>query len=268
MNRRRFLGFLGAGALGSLSAARPPPGGVAEPPAVVAARDDHEVEWHASGLQRVIWSIETDQPVAALTFDDGPDPEFTPRILDILERLETRATFMVMAHNAIRHPLLLRRIIAAGHEVGSHGWNHLNLAEIGAAEAEREIEAGTRRIEDLTEGPIRVFRPPYGRFSEAAVKLLARGRRDLVVWSVTRGELAWNDPARVTSHVVASTGPGDIIDLHDGIGRGTFNRGSKIADRLRRRRAVEVDALPATIEGLRNNGLQLETVSNLVQLGA
>ncbi|HVM34054.1 MAG TPA: polysaccharide deacetylase family protein [Actinomycetota bacterium] len=268
MNRRRFLGFLGAGALGGLSAGHRPPLRTGD------ARDvrgtdltDEQVDRPPSGLQRVIWSVETKLPVAALTFDDGPDPEFTPRILDILERYDVRASFMVMAHNAIRHPGLLRRMVSAGHEIGGHGWEHLNLAEVGVREARREIEAGTKRIEDLAERRTRVFRPPYGRFSEAAVQLLANSRRDLIVWSVTRGDLGWQDPALIASHVEGATGPGDIVDLHDGIGRGTFNRGSKIADRIRRRRSVEVEALPAMIERIRGKGLQLETVSKLISVG-
>jgi peptidoglycan-N-acetylglucosamine deacetylase len=268
MRRKRFLALLGVAALGSATGARlarsHEPRDVPD-----EGRDlpDDEVENPLSGLQRIIWSVDTKAPVVALTFDDGPDPEFTPRIVDVLDRYKVTATFMVMGYNAVRHAELLREIVAAGHEIGGHGWHHLNLAKASVAETRTEIEFGTRMIEERAGVPVRVFRPPYGRFNEAAVRLLALREHDMVVWSVTRGKLAWQEADQVASHVVGSVGPGDIVDLHDGIGRGTFNPGTEFAERLRRRRAVEVAALPRILEGLRARGLRLKTVSGLVAAG-
>jgi peptidoglycan/xylan/chitin deacetylase (PgdA/CDA1 family) len=268
MRRRRFLALLGVGALGGATGTRLAwSDGSREVPN--EARDvlDADVENPLGGMQRIIWSVNTKAPVAALTFDDGPDPEFTPRILSLLDRFEMTATFMVMGHNAVQHAGLLREIVAAGHEIGAHGWRHLNLARASAAETRTEIEFGTRMIEERAGVPVRVFRPPYGRFNDAAVRLLALRRRDLVVWSVTRGKLAWQDADQVASHVVGSVDPGDIVDLHDGIGRGTFKPGTEFAKRLRRRRTVELEALPRILEELRARGLRLETVSGLVAAG-
>jgi peptidoglycan/xylan/chitin deacetylase (PgdA/CDA1 family) len=88
-------------------------------------------------------------------------------------------------------------------------------------------------------------------------------RQDIVLWSVTRGEKRWRTPERVAQHVVGKVGRGDIIDVHDGIGRGTFVPASDLAAELMRRRQVEVEALPEIIERLPQRGIHLGTVSDL-----
>jgi peptidoglycan-N-acetylglucosamine deacetylase len=265
MHRRRFLALFGVGALGgaagaglTLAKGRP------DVPEQLRNAPNEEVEGPSSGLQRIIWSVDTEAPVAALTFDDGPDPEFTPRILDTLDRHAVRATFMAVGHNAVRHTGLLKEVVAAGHEIGGHGWVHLNLADATVAEARTEIEFGTRMIEERAGVPVRAFRPPYGRFSEASLRLLAQRGCDMVVWSVTRGKLAWEEPDQVAAHVTDTLRRGDIIDLHDGIGRGTFNPGTELAARLSRRREVEMQALPQILERVHARGLKLSTVSELM----
>jgi len=267
MNRRRFLAYFGAGAAGglaggSLASMRRRDNPRPEPSRKAAESD--LITPASTGTQRIIWSVDTEEPVAAVTFDDGPDPEFTPRILDLLNRFEAKATFMVMGYNAVTHPELLREIAEAGHEIGGHGWKHLNLTRTSAEETRREIQHGIRVIEERTGIPIRVFRPPYGRFGENAVRVLARSRPDLVVWSVTRGMLSWREPEYISSHILNALGPGDIVDLHDGIGRATFNRHSESGRRIRRRREDELSALPGILGGAKAKGLRLETVSDLM----
>lgn len=261
IDRRSFISLVGAAAAGSACAP------LARRDAAAPSQDgerQEQVESPRSGAQRIFWSVDTKKPVAAVTFDDGPDPQFTPRILEVLDAYGVKATFMVMGHAASQHQSLLHEVVAAGHEIGGHGWKHLNLAEATVEEVRREVEHGTKVIEDVAGLELRVFRPPYGRFSEAAVKLLAPSPRDLVIWSVTRGELRWKDPALVANHVINSTGPGDIIDLHDGIGRGTFSPDAPFAERLRDRRRIEIDALPRMLDGLLEGGLKLRTVSDLL----
>jgi len=267
MNRRGFLALLGLGGLAPISARfASSEDGSGPDLSELEARGD--VEQPAAGYQRIVWSVDTDAPAAALTFDDGPDPEFTPAILQILDRFDVTATFFAMGYNAARHPRLLREVVAAGHEIGSHGWRHLNLTETDPEETRKEIELGHRTVEDHAEVPVRVFRPPYGRFSENAVRVLAPRPQDMVVWSVTRGKLSWEDPGLVAAHIAGSLKPGTIIDLHDGIGRGTFNPRSAGAERLRRRRETEIDALPRILERVRDDDLRLLTVSRLLAAGA
>src|SRR3546814_4785602 len=98
-------------------------------------------------------------------------------------------------------------------------WRHLNMAHTAAAETRVEIEEGARRIEDASGREIQMFRPPRGRLNEHALRVLAPLRQDIVIWSVTRGALDWRSPQKVADNVVEQTGPGDIIDFHDGLGR-------------------------------------------------
>jgi len=264
MRRRRFLGLLGAGAVGGAATGLVRPGPREVPDEMDPEALDDYVPRPTSGQQRIIWSVGTDVPAAALTFDDGPDPDFTPQILDVLERYEVEGTFFALGYNAARHPKLLREVVAAGHEIGSHGNRHLNLAETNPQETRNEIEVGTKIVEEQAEVPVRVFRPAYGRIDEASLRLLALRGNDMVVWSVDRGKLTWRDPRQIASHVLESLEPGGIIGLHDGIGRGTFNRGSEGAARLHRRRAVEIEALPRLLEGARARGIRLTSVSKLM----
>jgi peptidoglycan/xylan/chitin deacetylase (PgdA/CDA1 family) len=264
MRRRRFLGLLGAGAVGGAATRLVRPGSRDVPRTAEPQPIDEYVERPTSGQQRIVWSVDTDIPAGALTFDDGPDLDFTPQILDVLERYDVKATFFALGYNAVQHPNLLRRVAADGHEIGSHGNRHLNLAETSPAETRGEIELGTRMVEEEAGVPVRVFRPPYGRMDEASLRLLALRGNDMVVWSINRGKLAWREPHRIASHVVGSLEPGGIIGLHDGIGRGTFNRGSEGAARLRRRREVEIEALPGILRGARARGIQLTSVSKLM----
>jgi len=268
MNRRRFLTYLGIGAAGTAAGTEvtrmrrpqgtPPHEETHRPP----PREAPNATWR--GSERIVWSVDTDEPIASLSFDDGPDPEFTPRILELLDRFGVKATFMVMGYNAVRNPGLLREVVDAGHEVGGHGWSHLNLTETSLAETRHEIEHGNEVIEERTGVPVRVFRPPYGRFGQEAVRVLARSRPDMIVWSVTRGPLSWRDPRHISSHVLGTMGPGDIVDLHDGIGRGTFAPRSAPAQRIRRRREDEVQALDRILEGSQERGLRLVTISDLL----
>lgn len=227
---------------------------------------DDEIEDPRSGAQEVLWSVGTSAPVAALTFDDGPHPDLTPQILDVLDRYGVKATFMVMGHCAEQYPDILHDVVARGHEVGHHTWRHLHLAKTSGATTREEIEVGTRLVEGIAGVPVRLFRPPQGRLSEAVVRVVAAMEQDIILWSVSRGEKGWQRPAQVATHVIDETGPGDVIDLHDGIGRGTFVPESRTAADLMSRREVEVAALPRILEGIQDKGVRLGTVSDLQAL--
>jgi peptidoglycan/xylan/chitin deacetylase (PgdA/CDA1 family) len=103
--------------------------------------------------------VATDDRVVALTFDDGPDPDQTPEVLDALAEAGARATFFVLVDRAAEHPDLLRRIAAEGHEIGLHGEDHTRLTTLPIREALRRIRRGKRRLEELTGRPVTLFRP-------------------------------------------------------------------------------------------------------------
>lgn len=264
MHRRQFLalaGIAGSGGAGLALAARAP-----ELPSLGATEQapPEQPDLPSSGTHRVIWNVDTTEPLAALTFDDGPDPAFTPEILAILERAGVRATFFMMGWNAVTNPELARAVVDAGHEIGNHTWTHLNLAFTSPEETLEEIHRGADEIESVTGVRPRWFRPPRGQLSGFTIRHASLLGTDTVIWSVTRGVPGSGTPEAVRRHLAENLGPGDIVDLHDGLGRGTFNPGRQFTEDLIARRRVEVDALPGVIEDATARGLRLGSVSDLV----
>jgi peptidoglycan-N-acetylglucosamine deacetylase len=219
----------------------------------------------ALGLQRVIWSVPTSTNYVALTFDDGPDPEFTPAILKLLDRYDVKATFNVMGWNALKHPELLKQAVSAGHEIGNHTWSHRDLAYESVGSTFRQLRAGKDAIENVVETPIRFLRPPRGELTGAAARAAAELRYDILLWSVTRGPTSVITPKQVTDWVIEHVTPGDVLGLHDGIGRGTFDPHTKGSRALRDRRRVEMTALPSLLAGVRAKGLEFTTASTLLK---
>jgi peptidoglycan/xylan/chitin deacetylase (PgdA/CDA1 family) len=220
------------------------------------------------GRRQLIWSSPTSEPLAALTFDDGPDPEFTPRILAVLARYDVRATFNVMGYNAIQHRDLLRRLVDGGHELGNHTWTHQDLAFQSPAATYRQLARGLAAIEQTAGVRPRFFRPPRGELTGAAVQAAALLGHDILLWSVTRGPAGVGTPQAVADHLAGAVHPGDVVGLHDGIGRATFDPGGVQAGILQARRRVEVAALPTAIEKLLAGNLQLVTASALLDAPA
>jgi peptidoglycan-N-acetylglucosamine deacetylase len=267
MRRRDFL----AGGVATVA-------GLAGGPAVLDWRNDRRGrELSASavapapgqrlGQRRLIWSVSTVEPLAALTFDDGPDPELTPRILEVLAEHGVQATFNLMGWNALRHPDLARAVVAAGHELGNHTWTHQDLAFQSALQTRRQLLRGREAIERTTGVRPRFFRPPRGNLTGSAIESAAELGYDVLLWSVTRGSAGVGTPASVADHLARTVAPGDVVALHDGIGRGTFHPRGRGADELRARRLVEVQALPVALERLLGRGLRLVTVSALLAAG-
>ena len=272
MDRRTFLRWLGSAGAGAAVGAV---GGrvLDSPVAAAAAADDTPKRFEvtdgtasrvALGTHQIIWSVTTDKPFVALTFDDGPDPEFTPKVLAMLDRFGARATFNVMGWNALKHPELLKATVSAGHEIGNHTWSHRDLAYESPANTLRQLRAGRAAIEDVIETPIRFLRPPRGELTGAAARGAAELDYDILLWSVTRGPAGVSTPQAVTASVLSHISPGAILDMHDGIGRGTFNPNGAEAKLLRARRRVEMEALPGILAGAKSRGITFTTASQLV----
>jgi len=219
------------------------------------------------GRQQLIWSVPTREPLVALTFDDGPDPAFTPRILDVLGSYGLHATFNVIGYNAIRHADLLRAVLRAGHELGNHTWTHQDLVFQSPAATRRQLTRGQTAIEQTASVRPRFFRPPRGELTGAAVSAAAELGQDILLWSVTRGPAGVGAPAAVADHIARAVAAGAILALHDGIGRWTFDPHGPEARLLRARRSVEVAAFPAVIERVLARGLRFVTASALIDTG-
>jgi peptidoglycan/xylan/chitin deacetylase (PgdA/CDA1 family) len=97
-----------------------------------------------------------------LTFDDGPNPAWTPRLLEVLASHDVQATFFLVGRYAQTEPALVRRIVAAGHLIGNHSWSHLNLALASASRIKEELSLASQMLEQIAGAPVRYFRPPFG----------------------------------------------------------------------------------------------------------
>lgn len=190
----------------------------------------------------------------ALTFDDGPDPEVTPAVLDALARHGAQATFFSIGRALEEHPELARRLVAEGHELGNHSWRHSRWQNLfGAGAHAREIERGERAIAAVTGSQATpLYRPPIGLKSPQLARVASRRRLTLVAWSLHSRDTRSTDPMRVARHVLDRVRPGDIVLMHDG------------HDRPGRRRPVCAQAVALILQGLRAKGLQCVTVSDLL----
>ena len=265
MDRRRFLGRTMATVAGLAAGGTALRGG--QRARAVRERNGSALPDGPSGAlgrRQLIWSVPTAGSLAALTFDDGPDPELTPRILAVLHRYGVQATFNLMGYNAIRHPDLVRAVLDGGHELGNHTWTHEDLAFQSPAATWRQLDRGLAAIQRTAGVRPRFFRPPRGELTGTALQAAARLGHDVLLWSVTRGPAGVGTPRTVADHLAQTVRAGDVVALHDGIGRGVFDRGGVHARFLRARRRVEVAALPAAIEGVLAGNLRLVTVSALL----
>jgi len=187
----------------------------------------------------------------ALTFDDGPDPVFTPRVLDILAARGVRASFFLVGERAARAPATVRAIAAAGHEIGSHGWSHRSLWLCGPARTDAEIARARATLGELSGRAPALFRPPWGMVNAAMFRALRRHQQRCVFWSIQPEGLR-PAPADVqVARVLRRAHPGAIVDLHD-------------AEGTREAPARLCEALPAMIDGLAAAGYGFGTVGELL----
>ncbi len=158
------------------------------------------------------------QRAVALTFDDGPNAEATPRILDALRDSGTVGTFFLLGRHVARWPALARRVVEEGHVVGNHGWHHRKLHTQRPASVRRDLEMGTAAIADATGVRPAVFRAPHG-FRSPWVTSIARslGQRT-IGWSLGVWDTDRPGVDAIVERTVSGTRPGSILLLHDGDG--------------------------------------------------
>jgi peptidoglycan/xylan/chitin deacetylase (PgdA/CDA1 family) len=202
------------------------------------------------GAVSVVWGVRTEHRLVALTFDDGPDPLWTPTVLETLDRLAVPATFFLLGERARRHAGLLRGRLGR-HEVGNHGWAHRDLARSDAAEVHDDLRRAHEAITEVAGVAPRLLRPPYGHLGGAVLHAAARLDYRLVLWTLQMVERRFpGDPVGHARQIVADVQPGTILLAHD-VG----------ADR----RLVALHGLPDMISGLRERGFTFVTVSELLR---
>lgn len=161
-----------------------------------------------------ITHVRTTDPVVALTFDDGPDPEFTPRFLEILDRHQAHATFFMVGEAAHRYPELVRQVAQAGHAIGNHSWDHPSLPLISGRERRRQIRACGRAIAPYGQG---LFRPPFGHQNVASrLDALWLGLK-VIAWNLAVEDWLGRDGQWMVDRVTTQLQPGSVVLFHDSL---------------------------------------------------
>jgi peptidoglycan/xylan/chitin deacetylase (PgdA/CDA1 family)/2-polyprenyl-3-methyl-5-hydroxy-6-metoxy-1,4-benzoquinol methylase len=191
------------------------------------------------------------RPAVALTFDDGPDPEVTPRLLELLDRHQARATFFVTGVNAERHPQLVREILARGHTIGNHTYHHSPFVMLqGSRKLRREIVDAQRVLKGFGVTP-RAFRPPVGVTNPHLWRILLEEGMFCVNFSCRALDFGNRRVDGLSARLLAQASPGDIILMHDVAPKGAD------ADRI-------LEEFETFLSGLRNKGLDILPLGQLL----
>jgi peptidoglycan/xylan/chitin deacetylase (PgdA/CDA1 family) len=198
----------------------------------------------------IVWQVDTARPVAALTFDDGPDPLYTPQVLDLLARHQAKATFFLVGRRARQEPRLVARIRADGHEVGNHTETHGRTVLQRESSFQAELLEGEKTL-GLGTAKLKLFRPP-GIWLRPSQQAVAARHGYLTVLGSAYAFDPYRPPTRYIEWVIGrNLRPGVIIVLHDSGGD----------------RSHTVAALPAILRAAKDKRLELVTLSELLQAG-
>jgi peptidoglycan/xylan/chitin deacetylase (PgdA/CDA1 family) len=201
-------------------------------------------------LGELITDVKTQEKVVALTYDDGPNPPYTNKLLDTLERLQVKVTFFVLGKNLEKYPQIAQEIFLKGHELGNHSYSHLPLIWKKASFIKSEIEKTDRLLRQLGVEQEIHFRPPFGFKLLFLPYILAKMHKKNILWNVDPKDFAASEAKVIESYVLDHVKPGSIILLHDGGGD----------------RSLTIAATESLIQQLQAKGYQFKTVSELLAL--
>ena len=201
----------------------------------------------------IVWEVPGDDKVLALTFDDGPDPVETPQILDILQKYDARATFFAIGSKVQKHPEIVKREIAEGHEIANHTFTHrfLSSSSCSPEQIREEISRTQGTIFNATGRIASLFRPPGGIYNSQVLAAARREHVQTVLWSWHQDTRDWTRPGvgRIVRKVLRNARGGDIVLMHDHVS-GT---------------SQTVTALKIILPELKKQGYRFVTVSELMK---
>jgi peptidoglycan/xylan/chitin deacetylase (PgdA/CDA1 family) len=193
-------------------------------------------------------SVHVDGPYIAMTFDDGPDPKLTPKLLDLLKAKGIKATFFVVGQNAAEYPDVLKRAAAEGHEIGNHSWSHPNFAKMSDGAVTNELQKTQDAILRATGIKPTLLRPPYGSITKREREWIHdKFGYKIILWDVDPLDWKHRNAAYVENEILKQTRKGSIILSHD-------------------IHSTTIDAMPATFDALLAKGYKFVTVSELLAL--
>lgn len=194
--------------------------------------------------------VHVDGPYVALTFDDGPNPELTPKLLDLLAAHHAKATFFVIGKRVVQYPQIFLREVQEGHEIGNHSWSHARLLEISDAAVREELQKADAVIRNVTGASPVLMRPPGGALSVRQAQWIERefGYRT-ILWDVHGFD--WirppPPPEAISNRIVKEVHPGAVVVCHDTL-------------------PTTIEAVPAILSQLEARQFKFVTVSELLQL--
>ena len=204
----------------------------------------------AKGVEADLSAVREKKRVA-LTFDDGPHPHDTDRILTLLSLYGIKATFFVIGENAERYPEPLLRAVAEGHEIGNHTFHHYHMSKMNAEELKNDVVSCRDTVEALTGVAPTLFRPPEGVCTDAVREICRELGMTIIIWSVDTKDWAHPKQQEILDNVRANSTDGSIILMHDFIGQ----------------KSPTPQALKKMIPMLRELGYEFVTVSQLLRGG-
>jgi peptidoglycan-N-acetylglucosamine deacetylase len=200
----------------------------------------------------VVYRVPTTEKVVALTYDDGPHPVYTKRILEILANANVKATFFMIGAEMDRYPDLVREIVREGHAVGNHTYTHPHDIRVDTrAQVTEELEKCEATIERITGKRPHLFRPPRGMLDSTVYSIATEEGYRVALWTVCADHHDAPTPIAMAQRVLDHVRPGAIILAHDG----TFDS-----------RYKDVEATPLIIQGLRKMGYRFVTLPQLLAL--
>lgn len=199
------------------------------------------------GDRTVVKSVQTAEKLVALTIDDGPHYKTTPELLRVLTEKQVKVTFFVLGTNVSTHPELVAQEVAAGHEIGIHGFSHNLLSKMDNASCAADLDKAEQVIARVAPRPV-LFRPPGGAYNHNVLAEARKRGYTTVLWSIDPRDWTRPPAGQVIQVVLAQVKPGSIVLMHDG------------QDRL-----PTIDAISEIVDALREKGYTFVTVSELLE---
>ncbi len=214
--------------------------------------------YHGFGRQpNILRRLNGKPKKVVLTFDDGPDPRYTPYILDILRAHGVKAVFFLVGKAVARYPEIAQRIVREGHEIGNHTYSHRNLTPGSYYTVERELRKAQRIITVATGVAPRYFRPPRGMYSDTAIKVAKHLCMETVLWTLSSEDwMPEVTPHRIARRIVRKVSNGCILLFHDGGNLMKYEGGD---------REATLHALPIILTHLKRQGYEFITLSDYFQ---
>ncbi len=213
-------------------------------------------EYHGFGPHEGIVRRGPHQPYVSLTFDDGPNPTYTPQILDVLAEKGATATFFMVGKHVQKYPEVARRVCAEGHEIGNHTFSHREMVTPTKKTVLKEVNMTDEVIGQVVGVRTRLFRPPRGLISNAVRRILVENGFAIALWTVSAVDWRGYSPKQMVRRILRHARPGGIILFHDSGALIRSEGGSRVNT---------VDALPLVIDALRGRGYEIVSLSKMLR---